>query len=88
MIHRRDPRAKVFALLAFLLVIATAHREVPILAGALFILLGAAIVTARLPLFRMLWRAGAVLLFSSIFAVSAWLSGDPGRSAEIGRAHV
>ena len=49
-LHRRDPRAKIVALLVFLVVVATARRELPLLAGALFLMLSAALLWARLPL--------------------------------------
>ena len=35
-LHRRDPRAKIVALLVFLVALATAHRALPELAAALF----------------------------------------------------
>ena len=38
-LHRRDPRAKIAALLVFLVVLATAHRALPELAAALALLL-------------------------------------------------
>ena len=78
-IHRRDPRAKVGALLVFLVVLATAHRSLPALAVALFLLLSAALLWARLPLMGALTRACVVLPFTLVFAAVAWLSGDPGR---------
>jgi len=77
--HRRDPRAKIVALLVFLVVVATARRELPLLAGVLFLVLSAALVWARLPLAGALARAAIVLPFSTIFAVVSWLAGDLSR---------
>lgn len=78
-IHRRDPRAKLAALLVFLVVLATAHQSLPAVALALFLLLAAALLWARLPLMGALVRAGVVLPFTLVFAAMAWLSGDPAR---------
>jgi len=78
-IHRRDPRAKLAALLVFLVVLATAHRSLPALALALFVLLSAALLWARLPLMGALTRACIVLPFTLVFAAAAWLSGDAAR---------
>ena len=82
-LHRRDPRAKIVALLVFLVVVATARRELPLLAGALFLMLSAALLWARLPLAGGLARAAIVLPFSSIFAVVSWLAGDPARGVAL-----
>jgi cobalt/nickel transport system permease protein len=78
-LHRRDPRAKIIALLAFLVVLATAHRGLPVLASALLLLLSAALIWARLPLAAALARAAIVLPFTLLFAAVCWLSGDPAR---------
>jgi len=78
-IHRRDPRAKLAALLVFLVVLATAHHALPVLALAQFLLLSAALLWARLPLAGALTRACIVLPFTMVFAAVAWLSGDPAR---------
>ncbi len=78
-IHRRDPRAKVVALLAFLVVVATAHRGLAVLAVALVAILGVALVAAGLPLAGGLLRAAIVLPFAVVFAAVCWIAGDPGR---------
>jgi len=78
-IHRRDPRAKLAALLVYLVVLATAHQSLPAVALVLFLWLSAALLWARLPLMGALMRAGIVLPFTLIFAAIAWLSGDPAR---------
>jgi cobalt/nickel transport system permease protein len=77
--HRRDPRAKIAALMVFLVVLATAHRALPIFALALLVLLSAVLIWARLPLFGALARAAIVLPFTLVFALVCWLSGDPAR---------
>ena len=78
--HRRDPRAKIAALMVFLVVLATAHRALPAFGLALVLLLSAALMWARLPLFGALARAAIVLPFSLLFAAICWLSGDPARA--------
>ena len=82
-IHRRDPRAKLAALLVFLVVLATAQHSLPALAGALFLLLCAALLWARLPVMGALARACIVLPFTLVFAAVAWMSGDPGRGLSL-----
>ena len=77
--HRRDPRAKVAALLVFLVVLATAHRALPALAAALFLLLSSALIWTRTPLWGALARAALVLPFTLVFAGACWLAGDPAR---------
>jgi cobalt/nickel transport system permease protein len=78
-LHRADPRAKVVVLLTFLVVLATAHRDVLYLAPALACLLVAAVLWARLPLAGALSRAAVVLPFSLAFAAVCWITGDPVR---------
>ncbi len=78
-IHRRDPRAKLAALAVFLVVLATAHQSLPLLALGLFLLLCGALLWARLPLAGALMRACIVLPFTLVFAGISWLSGDPAR---------
>src|SRR5579883_2956151 len=74
-LHRRDPRVKIIAALAFLIVIATAHHQLPWLAAGCFVLLCGAAVAARLPLGAVVLRAGLVLSFTAVFAVLSWISG-------------
>jgi len=78
-IHRRDPRAKIVTLLVFLVVLATAHRNLVALSLALFALLFAGVIAARLPFAGAVARAGIVLPFSAVFAAVCWLAGDPSR---------
>jgi cobalt/nickel transport system permease protein len=82
-LHRRDPRAKIAPLIVLLIVLATAHRGLPLLAGALLAMLCATILWARVPLGGALGRAALVLPFTLVFAVSSWLAGDPARGAAL-----
>ena len=77
LLHRRDPRSKIVALLVFLVVLATAHNGLVFLLPALFLLLSAAVLAARLPLFAALLRAAVVVPFTAIFALMSWYAGDP-----------
>ena len=77
--HRRDPRAKMFALIVFLVAVATAHRALLLLAPALLGLLAVALLWARLPLAGALARAAVVVPFTAVFALISWLAGDPAR---------
>ena len=81
--HRSDPRAKIVDLLVFLVVLATAHRGLPLIAAALGALLCCAIVWSRLPLGGALARAAVVLPFSLAFAAVCWLAGDPARGVHL-----
>jgi cobalt/nickel transport system permease protein len=82
-VHRRDPRVKTVALLAFLVLLATAHRQLPLLAAACFVLLCLAALAARLPLAAAAMRAGIVLPFTAVFALVSWISGDPERALSL-----
>jgi len=78
-VHRRDARAKLVALLVFLVCLATAHRALPWLAAGLLVLLAAALLWARLPLAAALARAAVVVPFGAVFALISWAAGDPAR---------
>ena len=82
-LHRRDPRVKIAAVLVFLVVLATAHRDLIWLGAALFATLCLAARQARLPLSGALARAGVVLPFTAVFAALSWLAGDPARGAAL-----
>jgi cobalt/nickel transport system permease protein len=82
-LHRRDPRAKIAALLVFLIVIATSHRGVPALAAVLFVVICGSAVWARLPLGGVLLRAAAVFPFTLAFAGICWAAGDPARGISV-----
>jgi len=79
-LHRRDPRAKILALLAFLIVLATTPPDA---AATLVIdaaLLLSGILIAGLPWIDLLLRAGTVLPFSLTFGLISWLAGDEWRA--------
>ncbi|HWB85440.1 MAG TPA: energy-coupling factor transporter transmembrane component T [Bryobacteraceae bacterium] len=78
-LHRRDPRAKLTALVVFLVVVATAQHMLPQLTAALFLLLAATLLYARLPLWGALARTALVLPFSLVFLLVCWMAGDPAR---------
>jgi cobalt/nickel transport system permease protein len=80
-LHRRDARAKILALLVFLIVVAISNLDFELLALFYSGLLLAAIVSARLPVLGALRRAAVVLPFSLTFAGLCWISGEPRRAA-------
>lgn len=82
-LHQRAAGAKLLVVAIFLVLLATAHRRIVLLAGVLFLLLIWSILVARLPLFGVLSRAAVVLPFSGVFAVVSWLAGDTARSLEL-----
>lgn len=82
-LHRRDPRAKVAALLVFLPALATAHRALAFTAGGMLMLLAGAFIWARLPLARALARSALVLPFAIVFALITWAAGDAGRAISL-----
>lgn len=82
-LHRRDPRAKIAALLVFLFTIATAYRNLALVAAALALLLAAGFLIARLPIAAALARSAIVLPFTLLFAVISWIAGDPARALSI-----
>ena len=82
-LHRRDPRAKILALLVFLVAVATAHRALPVLFAVLLLMLAGGLLWARLPVGGALVRAALVLPFTLVFALIAWWAGDPGRGLSL-----
>ena len=82
-LHRRDPRAKIAALLVFLVVLATAQRALPALSAALLVLLASVILWARLPLGAAVARSALVLPFTLVFGAVCWLAGDPARGVAL-----
>jgi cobalt/nickel transport system permease protein len=74
-LHRFDPRAKLVALIALLIAVATANRQVPLFACGLLVFLTAGFAWARLPVGRALWRSAVVLPFAATFVAVMWLSG-------------
>jgi cobalt/nickel transport system permease protein len=82
-LHRRAAAAKLFSLAVFLVVLATAHRRLPLLAAALAIILAAGFHVASIPLLAAMTRAAAVLPFTGVFAVISWMSGNPTHAIEL-----
>jgi len=75
-LHRRDARAKLIALLVFLVAVATARGGFARLAAAYLALLGVAAVSAGLPARGLLLRACVVFPFTATFAGIVALGGD------------
>ena len=75
-LHARDPRAKILALLVFLIVLATTPADAALTLGIDATLLIAGILIAGLPLTELLLRAMEVLPFSLTFGAISWLAGD------------
>jgi cobalt/nickel transport system permease protein len=79
LLHQRDARVKILALLVFLVVVATTgpHFE---LAGICYLaMLVAGVIAGRLPMAGVLRRAAVVLPFALTFAAVSWISGEPRR---------
>ncbi len=84
-IHARDPRAKIAALLVFLVALATTPPARSVRLFGLQMLTYAAVLwigsaAARLPAGALEVRAMVVLPFTAIFAAITWLAGDPSRA--------
>jgi cobalt/nickel transport system permease protein len=79
-VHRRDPRAKIVALVVFLVVLATAHRGLTLMAPALLALLISVLFWAGIPIGAALARAALVLPFTAGFAFLSWFIGDSARA--------
>jgi cobalt/nickel transport system permease protein len=77
--HRRDARAKLLALLIYLVILATASRGLLLLAGELLLLLSLLLAWAKVPLWNALSRAALVLPFAAVFSVISWIAGEPSR---------
>jgi cobalt/nickel transport system permease protein len=75
-LHTRDARAKILALLAFLIVLATTPSGASMRITAYGVVALCAVLVGRLPLFGLLLRAGIVLPFSLTFALISWTVGD------------
>lgn len=79
-LHRRDPRAKIVALLVFLVIVATTRHAFAAASACYLALLAAVLLSARLPVWRAMARAAVVLPFTLVFAVITVLAGEPGRA--------
>jgi cobalt/nickel transport system permease protein len=75
-LHQRDPRAKLAALLVFLIALSTTPPVAQAAFAAYAILLVIAANRARLPILGLTGRAALVLPFSATFALLTWWSGD------------
>ncbi|MBZ5672779.1 MAG: energy-coupling factor transporter transmembrane protein EcfT [Acidobacteriia bacterium] len=75
-LHQRDPRAKLAALLVFLIVLSTTRPAAQWAFAAYAIMLIIAVHSARLPILGLAGRAALVLPFSATFALLTWWSGD------------
>lgn len=75
-LHRRDARAKLTALLVFLIAVSTtpASSQAAFLGYSVLLMAGA--LATRLPFAGLLARAAWVLPFSATFAVLIWWSGE------------
>ena len=79
-LHRRDARAKIIALLAVLIVLATTPSDATIRMGAYALVILAAVFVARLPIAGVLGRGLVVLPFALTFAAVSWIGGDQPRA--------
>jgi cobalt/nickel transport system permease protein len=75
-LHQRDPRAKLAALLVFLVVLSTTRPAAQWAFAGYAILLMVAVNFSRLPILGLAGRAALVLPFSATFALLTWWSGD------------
>jgi len=79
-IHARDPRAKLAALLVFLIAAGTTGPSGQLAFGCYAAMCLAAAVASRLPLGGLAARAALVLPFSGVFALLTWWLGDGWRA--------
>jgi cobalt/nickel transport system permease protein len=78
-VHRFDPRAKLVALAALLIAVATANQRVPLFACEILVFVMAGFAWARVPVGRALLRAAVVLPLAGTFAAVMGLSGQAER---------
>ncbi len=83
LLHQRDARAKVLALLAFLIIVTTTPPASSLAAAGYGTFLIAAALLARLPAGGVLWRGAVVLPFSAAFAAMSLFAGDGVRAAAL-----
>src|ERR1035438_10054495 len=76
-LHARDARAKLAALLIFLIAVSTTEPRSQAAFAGYALLLAAALLASRLPAAGLLGRAALVLPFSATFALITWGSGYP-----------
>ena len=79
-LHARDARAKLGALLIFLVAVSTTAPRSQVAFAGYALLLAVALPVSRLPIAGLLGRAALVLPFSATFVLITWWSGDPLRA--------
>jgi len=82
-LHRRDARAKIGALLAFLIAVSTTAPASRIAFAGYALLLAAAIAAARLPFPALVRRAALVLPVAAGFALVLWFSDERARAVAL-----
>lgn len=82
-LHARDARAKLGALLVFLIAVSTTPPESQLAFAGYTVLLVVAMLLARLPMAALLRRALLVLPFSATFGLITWISGYPMRAISL-----
>ena len=75
-LHQRDPRAKLAALLVFLIALSTTPAAAQAAFATYAVVLILAATLAHLPIRGLAGRAALVLPFSATFALLTWWSGD------------
>jgi cobalt/nickel transport system permease protein len=75
-LHARDARAKILALLAFLIAVGTTPAAATLRIGAYAAVAIFVVIMSRLPFTALLTRAAVVLPFSLTFAAVSWGAGD------------
>jgi cobalt/nickel transport system permease protein len=88
-LHRRDPRAKIAALLIFLVIVATTGHPF-VAAGACYLAsLIAVLLWARLPVAGAMARAAVVLPFTLVFALITLFGGEVQRAGMLlGKSYI
>jgi cobalt/nickel transport system permease protein len=82
-LHQRDPRAKLAALLVFLIALSTTPAAAQWAFAGYAALLLVAVSRARLPILGLAARAALILPFSATFALLTWWSGDSLRALSL-----
>ena len=83
LLHAREPRVKILALLAFLVALATLPVGLRLAWAGFAALLVAGALLARLPLPALVARSLVILPFTLAFAAASWLSGDGPRAVAL-----
>lgn len=82
-LHARDARAKILAVLSFLVVVATTPMTSVFPGASYGLFLLGAVLLSRIPVRAMLVRAAVILPFSAVFAAASLLAGDGPRAAAL-----